>query len=274
MQSSLSIGDFARASHLSVKALRHYHGLGLLVPADIDPDSGYRRYTTEQIPTAQVIRRFRDLDMPLDQIRAVLNAPSLRTRNDLIAVHFARLERELAHTQAVVASLRDLLQGPPAPSRIEHRSEEAIEAAAISEVVELGDALTWFQGAMGEIYAILAAQNVSPAGPAGSVISDDLFSEERGALTVFVPAAAPIRAVGRVIPATMPAAELATTVHVGSYADIDRAYGALATYVSEHALGVAGPIRERILVGRHDTSDESAWRTEIGWPIFHTRQPV
>jgi len=185
----------------------------------------------------------------------------------------ARLERELARTQAVVASLRHLLQSPPAPSRIEHRSEDAIEAAAIFEVVELGDALTWFQGAMGEIYAMLAAQGVPPAGPGRSVISDDLFSEERGGLTVFVPAAAPIRPVGRVIPATMPA-ELATTVHVGSYADIDRVYGALATYVSEHALGVDGPIRERFLVGRHDTPDESAWRTEIGWPIFHTRQPA
>jgi DNA-binding transcriptional MerR regulator len=84
MRSSLSIGDFARASHLSVKTLRHYHELGLLIPANIDPGSGYRRYTTEQIPTAQVIRRFRDLDMPLDQIREVLDAPDLRLRDALL----------------------------------------------------------------------------------------------------------------------------------------------------------------------------------------------
>ena len=59
MPSSLAIGDFSRATHLSVKTLRHYHRLGLLVPAEVDPDSSYRRYSTEQIPTAQVIRRFR-----------------------------------------------------------------------------------------------------------------------------------------------------------------------------------------------------------------------
>jgi MerR family regulatory protein len=58
---SLSIGDFSRATHLSVKTLRHYHRLGLLEPADIDPGTGYRRYTVDQIPPAQVIRRFRDL---------------------------------------------------------------------------------------------------------------------------------------------------------------------------------------------------------------------
>ena len=48
--------------------------------------------------------------------------------------------------------------------------------------------------------------------------------------------------------------------------NIDRAYGALATYVTQHALALDGPIREYYLVGRHDTSDETAWRTEIGWP--------
>jgi effector-binding domain-containing protein len=49
---------------------------------------------------------------------------------------------------------------------------------------------------------------------------------------------------------------------------MDRAYGTLAEYVARHALAVNGPIREYYLVGRQDTSDESQWRTEVGWPIF------
>jgi effector-binding domain-containing protein len=68
----------------------------------------------------------------------------------------------------------------------------------------------------------------------------------------------------------VPAVELAVTVHVGGRTDLDRAYGALATYVTEHALAVEGPIREYYLIGAHETADESEWRTEIGWPIFHT----
>jgi len=59
--STLAIGDFSRATFLSVRMLRHYHELGLLVPVDVDADSGYRRYAPEQIITAQVIRRFRTL---------------------------------------------------------------------------------------------------------------------------------------------------------------------------------------------------------------------
>jgi DNA-binding transcriptional MerR regulator len=64
-------------THLSVKALRHNHGLGLLEPAEIDPGSGYRFYEPSQVPIAQVIRRFRDLGMPLEEIKEVLEAPAL-----------------------------------------------------------------------------------------------------------------------------------------------------------------------------------------------------
>jgi DNA-binding transcriptional MerR regulator len=66
----LSIGDFSRVTHLSVKTLRHYHEVGLLEPAEIDPSSGYRHYALAQIPIAQVIRRFRDLEMPVECRRA------------------------------------------------------------------------------------------------------------------------------------------------------------------------------------------------------------
>ena len=59
--------------------LRHYHELGLLEPVDVDVDNGYRRYAPEQIVTAQVIRRFRDLDMPLEDIQIVLSAPDVET---------------------------------------------------------------------------------------------------------------------------------------------------------------------------------------------------
>jgi DNA-binding transcriptional MerR regulator len=272
MRSSLAIGDFARATHMSVKTLRHYHRIGLLEPADVDPQTSYRRYATDQIPTAQVIRRFRDLDMPLSEIHAVLAAPDLRTRNDLIAAHLDRLEGGLARTQSAVASLRDLLRDPSPSVAIEHRSVEAAQAAAICETVDLKDALSWYQGALGELHATLAAQDVPSGGPAGGIFSSDLFSHERGEATIFIPCSGRVRPTGRVMALVVPAAELATTVHSGLHTDIDRAYGALATYVTQHALAVDGPIREYYLVGRHDTATESRWRTEIGWPIFQTGQ--
>ena len=95
----LSIGDFSRATHLTVKTLRHYHHIELLEPAAVDPYTGYRRYTTEQLPTAQVIRRFRDLDMPLEEIRSVLATADPQARNERIAAHLGRLEEQLGRTR-------------------------------------------------------------------------------------------------------------------------------------------------------------------------------
>jgi effector-binding domain-containing protein len=77
--------------------------------------------------------------------------------------------------------------------------------------------------------------------------------------------------IGGVSVTVIPPAELATIVHPGPHADIDRTYGALATYVTQHVLAVEGPIREYYLVGPSQTPDESLWQTEVGWPIFETR---
>ncbi|WP_216857975.1 MerR family transcriptional regulator [Actinomadura verrucosospora] len=268
----LSIGDFSRATHMSVKTLRHYHRVGLLEPAQVDPATGYRRYTAEQIPTAQVIRRFRDLGMPLDDIEAVLAAPDVTARNERIVAHLRRLEDDLGRTRSSVAALRDLLAPPPAdaPANVELRSVPAVRAAAITEVVDAADMAAWFQGALGELYGTVAAQGVSEAGPAGGVFADELYTRHRGEATIFVPCAGAVRPMGRVVPREVPAAELAVITHHGPPADVDRSYGTLAAYVSRHALAVDGPMREYYLTGRRETADAGLWRTEIGWPVFQT----
>jgi len=107
----------------------------------------------------------------------------------------------------------------------------------------------WLQGALGELYATLAARNVPAAGPAGG----------------------PVRDMGRVASLVVPSAELAIITHAGPPDDVDRAYGTLAAYVTDHALAVDGPMREYYLVGQRDTADAARWRTEIGWPVFRTR---
>jgi len=272
MPPSLAIGDFSRATHLNIKTLRHYHRIGLLVPADVDPATGHRRYGTDQIPTAQVIKRFRSLDMPLEEIHAVITTPDLAARNELIAGHLRRLEMTLARTQQAAASLRDILEPPAGATAvtIEHRRIPATPAAAVSEVIDVKEASAWYQGALGELYAVLAAHKVTPTGPGGAIYANDLFSYARGEATVFVPCAEPVRATGRMSRLVVPEVELAVTVHTGAQTDADLAYGSLATYVTDHALAVEGPIREYYVIGPNETPDEDQWRTEIGWPIFAT----
>jgi DNA-binding transcriptional MerR regulator len=268
MATGLTVGDFSRATHLSVKTLRHYHQVGLLEPAAVNPDTGYRYYSAGQIPTAQVIRRLRDLEMPVADVKAVLTAPDAAARNVLIAGHLDRLEAELAQTRAAVESLRDLLQPPADTAPIERRSVPATAAAAISAVVDRADAVAWWQGALGELRATVRAQHLHADGPCGGVFGSELFQHDRGEAVVFVPVLGPVRPIGRVTPLVIPAVELAVISHHGPLADADLSYAKLGSYTATHEISIDGPLREYYVRDAEDTPDEAEWRTEIGWPIF------
>ena len=108
MAAHLTIGEFSRLTFLSVKALRHYHDVGLLEPVEVDRSSGYRSYATTQVATAQLIRRLRDLDMPLDAVRSVVAAEDAAARDSLILTHLDALEAQLVRTQRSIDALRGL----------------------------------------------------------------------------------------------------------------------------------------------------------------------
>jgi effector-binding domain-containing protein len=119
---------------------------------------------------------------------------------------------------------------------------------------------------MDELRAALDEAGQVPTGPPGGLYDNELFTDERGRLVVYVPVAESPRS-GRVEPLDIPPTDVAVTVHRGAHTDIDVTYGALGMWVDQHALAIAGPVHETYLVGPHDTADEGAWRTEIGWPV-------
>jgi DNA-binding transcriptional MerR regulator/effector-binding domain-containing protein len=275
MATMLTIGDFSRMTHLSVKALRHYHDLGVLEPAAVDPFTGYRSYDTAQVGSAQVIRRLRDLGMPLDSIAAVLAAPDLEARNREIAVHLTRMERQLEQTQASVAALRALLTGPAVRPAIELRTIAAVTALAVRAVVDAADLNEWGSAAFDALAAALAATGLTAAGPYGGLFDGDFFELERSEVTAFVPVAAAVGAAGldpagSVQLVEIPAVEAAVAVHEGAFSEIDRTYAAVGEVVAERAIGTGGPIREYYLVSSADTDDVARHRTEVCWPVFRT----
>jgi len=275
MTTMLTIGDFSRMTHLSVKALRHYHDLGVLEPAAVDPFTGYRLYDTGQVGSAQVIRRLRDLGMPLDSIAMVLAAPDLEARNREIAAHLTRMERQLTETQASVAALRALLTGPAVRPAIELRTIPAATVLAVRAMVDAADLNEWGGDAFDALAAALAATGLTAAGPYGGLFHGDFFELERSEVTAFVPvqAGAALDAVdpaGRVQLLQIPAVEAAVAVHEGAFSEIDRTYAAVGEVVAERAIGVDGPIREYYLVSSADTDDVAKHRTEVCWPVFRT----
>jgi len=199
MRAGLSIGDFSQITHLSVKTLRRYHEAALLQPAEVDPHTGYRYYATTQVPTAQVIRRFRELGMPVREVREVLATTDPQARSALIAVHLERLENQLDETRAAVTSLRRLLQPASPPIQVEIRAAEAVTAAAIGAAVDHREVVDWYGAAMAELDQTLRTAHLTPAGPCGGLYDNELFTDDRGNAVVYVPVADP-PAAGRVRP--------------------------------------------------------------------------
>jgi DNA-binding transcriptional MerR regulator len=109
--SLMPIGRFARLTGLSVKALRHYDELGLLRPASVDPSSGYRSYTTAQVERAETIRLLRRLELPLDEIAALLEADDPARVRTVLLGHQRRTALRSAQLKGVLQRLQPLLDG-------------------------------------------------------------------------------------------------------------------------------------------------------------------
>ena len=104
-----SIGEAARDSGLGVSALRFYDRAGVLVPAWVDPVSGYRWYEPGQLDEARLLARLRRAGMPLADIRLVLagwSGPDTGLVRKLLDAHLGRLEQGLSDAREEFSALR------------------------------------------------------------------------------------------------------------------------------------------------------------------------
>lgn len=100
----LTIGTFARAAGLSPKALRLYDELGLLPPARVDPESGYRFYRPQQLERARLVAWLRRLGMPLAQIKTVCELAPADAAGE-VAAYWSQVEAAMVSRRELAAFL-------------------------------------------------------------------------------------------------------------------------------------------------------------------------
>jgi DNA-binding transcriptional MerR regulator len=121
----LAIGAFALLTGLSVPRLRRYHELGLLVPARIDPRSGYRSYSPDQVGRGRLVNRLRQADVPLGDLERIVTRPADALR--LLRRHRQRLEDRIEATNRMVELVDQLMR--------EERARMSIASLQIVEVI-------------------------------------------------------------------------------------------------------------------------------------------
>jgi DNA-binding transcriptional MerR regulator len=261
----VTIGEFSTMTKLSRKALRIYHDQGLLEPAEVDPATGYRYYDVTQVELARLIRQFRDLDMPVPDLKSYVVATDDQERHAILAAHLDRMENQLLQTREAVAALRALIVPVVPATRIDIRHEATMMAAAITETVRLDGIAEWWHSASRELDDALRAAGIVAIGPLGGLYDHALFADEEGEASLWLPLDAVAPRSGRVAMTQIPGGVFAVAVHDGPDARIDETYAALGSYAATRGVSREGPLRERYLAGVLD--DPRPMITEVAWPI-------
>ncbi len=244
----LTIGEFARRSMLSPKALRLYDRQGLLVPAEVDPDSRYRRYRESQLADARLIARLRRLDMPLADIAGLMAAPADR-RSDVLVSWWDAMERRLAGKRELLVHLLIGLAGKERNFDMYEIAEREVDDQVVlteQRHVTVHGLTDWFYDCMPRLHG-LAEGAGGIAGPAFNIYHGEVNEESDGPVEVCVPIAAAhagsTSAPTRIEPAHREAYTRIRKAQV-EFPQILDAYEAVEQWTAKHNREIAGAPRE------------------------------
>jgi len=189
----LTIGAFGRAAKLTPKALRLYDRVGILPPAAVDPESGYRLYSTDQLPLARLVAQLRRIGMPLAKIRTVCGMEPTAAA-EAITAYWQQVSADTADRARLAAFLVDHLSRGATVSRpnptITVRCAAGCDIGAVRQSNEdaayAGDKLLAVAdgvGGPGGAAASAAAIDVLKALELADVPAADLLTKLAGAVT-------------------------------------------------------------------------------------------
>ncbi len=261
----LKIGEFSKLSHLTIKTLRFYEKEDLLKPAYIDERTGYRFYETSQLERAAKIKAYRQLDLSIDEIKAILDgadakiilakkAKSLQAQRSTIDVRLSIiqfiLEEKAMKYQVTVKEI---------PAAIVYYSEVTLPKytdmmqyipAIGEECMQLNPGLACTEPSY-EFCEYLDQEHKDT----------DVRIRHNEAVVAFGVENANIKF--REIPAT----RVLSIFHKGAYDQIGEAYAYLMNYAEENGYTITGLARECYIDGIWNKETVEDWLTEIQLPI-------
>jgi DNA-binding transcriptional MerR regulator len=267
------IGDFSKIGRVPVSALRFYADQGLLRPAQVDPATGYRYYTLDQLPRLHRLLALKDLGLSLDQIAQVLQAnPSAEQLRGMLVLRQAELRHELEAAQAqlrrVEARLRTIEQEHTMSTPdVVIKTLDPVPVLVLREVAPTPEAV----GALlGEACGAVIHSGQVIGGPPMTIYHDTEFKPENIDVEVAIPLPVPggrdvpLDNGRRLAPRQLEAVAAACLLHAGPYDTIAQSYAALGQWIGANGYQFAGPPREVYL---RAPDDDGGPLTEIQWPV-------
>lgn len=231
----MSIGQFSSSSRLSVRMLRHYDTHGVLVPAEVDPWTGHRRYAPEQLRDAADVRNLRDIGLGVSAISALLAARGTPAWSRALELQRADLVEELRAAQGRLTLITRLLeQGePPMPITVDHLTVPAMTVVALRGTVPTYDHEPQLWERM---MPAVADRGITPTGPCGVIEHDDEFTDHDVDLSVFLPVAPGSHATAPLEILELPERDCVVARVHGSYTQIGAAHDLINDQIAAEGL--------------------------------------
>ena len=270
----LKIRDFAKLAEVSMTTLRYYDEIGLLKPIQVDPETGYRFYTMDQLPYLHRILAFKELGLGLTQIVEILNegiSPEalqgmLRLRQAQLQQHMQTEQEQLVRIEA---RLRSLEQGRCLPVyEVVLKAVKPISGVSVHlTTTDLAYQADWSD----VIDATLKRYEVTPIDSLLVLHGESEDEHTPSSVEIVAPVdwrdanTLITRSEGRLTQCELPAvSRMASTLHHGSPALALSAYQALGTWMENNAYTIVGS-RRKIFLRKGEQLDDSL--TEIQFPV-------
>jgi DNA-binding transcriptional MerR regulator/effector-binding domain-containing protein len=265
-----NIGDFARLGGVSVRMLRHYDAIGLLRPAHVDPDSGYRSYDAPQLQRLNRVIALKELGFKLQQVQSILDDEvSVEELHGMLRLRRAQLEAQMAADASRLGRVEARLRAIESEGHM-NTQDVVLKGVTPVRLAELTDVAASYEAdAIGpvirplyeELGRRLEAAGITPVGP--PVAYYEPSGESNEAVTVH--AGLPVDENGAAghdfaIVDLPPIESAATLLHRGAMDDVDGSYQTLAHWIEEHGYRTDGFHREVYLECPAARED---WVTEL-----------
>lgn len=230
----LSIGQFAQLVGLSVSALRFYADSGVLLPAQVDQDSGYRYYTPAQIPLGQQVAALRKLDLPLAELNALLSATPPQVTS-ILERHERRLLEQFEARRQMLLDVGRVLEGQRTLPAVDaqYRPWPAQQTLSLTMSAEAeGFHASYVHSVAQLVQHAQATDTQVTGGDFGLYHAQEYFS---GPLQteVCVPISRVVAGQGRIRCLQLPAVTVVCALHPGTWHTFSATFGALYLAASQ-----------------------------------------
>lgn len=236
------IGDFSRLARVSIKTLRHYDDEGLLAPAHIDDQTGYRYYGADQLPLLQRIRLLKELGFALAEIRALLRSDGADFQSHLDARR-QELKTSIARDTARLRLIDALMTSIQPSSMTDAVSLTDIDACMVhsirARVPTLGKPIEQlFEAAEQTVGRAHLRADASPF----LIFHDNEYRER----DVDVEVCIPLRKAESIVieHVALASARAASLTYQGAYSQTGPGYAAMLEWLDRAGCSIAGPLRE------------------------------